>query len=90
MSFGSLVPATTAMTAPPPGVTLEQHAALRNIISQWLCADKKGKKIMTLAYEALEILRGIGWVSKRLLPNDVVGSLVRYRSFPPHTRFLTA
>ena len=60
---------------PPEGVNKEQDTALRQIVSTW--SDEVGKGTLTLANRAILIFDEIGWLFKRLLPNNAVGALSR-------------
>lgn len=67
----------------PPGqvrqeVPPQKHQRLVQICDAWTSGNlsENGEQIMTMADDALEILKEVGWVTERLLPNRFVGALV--------------
>ena len=58
-------------------VAQDQHVRLAQICATWRNGDltEQGTQIITLADEALDILRAVGWVTQRVLPNSAVDAL---------------
>ena len=58
-------------------VAQDQRVRLAQICATWRNGDltEQGTQIITLADEALDILRAVGWVTQRVLPNSAVDAL---------------
>ena len=66
--FGSM---PVGGSSPASGLTPEQDQKLQAICEAWRVADET-KPCVTMADEALEVLRQAGWAEERLLPNETV------------------
>ena len=58
-------------------VPQDKHLRLSQICATWRNGDltEQGTQIITMADEALDILREVGWVTQRVLPNSAVDAL---------------
>ena len=58
-------------------IARDQHARLAQICATWRLGDltAQGTQIITMADGALDILREVGWVTQRVLPNNAVDAL---------------
>ena len=58
-------------------VAQDQRVRLAQICATWRNGDltEQGTQIITMADEALDILREVGWVTQRVLPNSAVDAL---------------
>ena len=58
-------------------VAQDKRVRLGQICATWKAGDltEQGTQIITMADEALDILRGVGWVKERVLPNSAVHAL---------------
>ena len=65
------------MAVAAKAVAQDQHVRLAQICAIWKNGDlsAQGTQIITMADEALDILRGVGWVKERVLPNSAVHAL---------------
>ena len=55
----------------------DKRVRLAQICATWKNGDltEQGTQIIAMADEALEILREVGWVTQRVLPNSAVDAL---------------
>ena len=58
-------------------VAQDQRVRLAQICATWRNGDltEQGTQIITMADEAIDILRAVGWVTQRVLPNNAVDAL---------------
>ena len=72
----SLAPACV-MAVVAKTIAQDQHVRLAQICATWKNGDltEQGTQIITMADEALDILRAVGWVTQRVLPNSAVDAL---------------
>lgn len=58
-------------------VAQDQRDRLAQICATWRNGDltEQGTQIITMADEAIDILRAVGWVTQRVLPNNAVDAL---------------
>ena len=77
VASASSLASVCVMAVAAKAVAKDQDVRFAQICATWSNGDltEQGTQIITLADEALDILRAVGWVTQRVLPNSAVDAL---------------